>query len=626
MTRAVDTVVIGGGVIGCAVAYYASKRGQRVVLIDAAKRGRATSASAGGLWPMGESLGMGCGVIFFKAMLERGELDGGTAGPSPLPASFFDFTLRSNALFPPLVEELREATEIDVEFDRSSLLFLMYDDGDVAFAESLKTSHTGDLPPLDWLTPQALAEVEPAITRELEGAVRLHGEDQINPYRLSDALRAAARAQGAVVVSHTEVTGIRTELDRVVAVETADAVFPCKAVVNAAGAWAGHIGRMVGLDLPVEPVRGQIICSETLPPLLHSCLSTSSGYLVQKRHGEIIIGSTTEETGFDVRVTPAAMRDLSAAAVRALDGRPPVGVKVFVEGEEEIGSLHLTDFLGTYGELLAADAIVIADSGNWETHEPALTTSLRGLIDCEIELRTLDVGVHSGMWGGAIPDALTVLVRTLASLHDDAGQVAVPGLVRSDDAPVDLAADTARRQSGMAEGVEFIGSGRLTSRLWNGPAAAILAIDTTPVAEAINQLIPAARAKVSVRLAPGDEPARAMESLVSHLKANVPWNAQVTFTPGAEAQPFALDTTGPAYEAWRTGFRESFGREAIDIGVGGSIPFVPAFSQAYPDASILLTGAGDPASRAHGPNESLDLEDFKNSALTEAIALRELAG
>jgi acetylornithine deacetylase/succinyl-diaminopimelate desuccinylase-like protein len=317
---------------------------------------------------------------------------------------------------------------------------------------------------------------------------------------------------------------------------------------------------------------------------------------------------------------------MHTAAVRAFGGRPPVGVKVFIEGEEEIGSTHLGQLLDTYGEQIGADAIVIADSGNWDTHEPALTTSLRGLVDCEIEVRTLDVGVHSGMWGGAIPDALTALVRTLATLHDAAGNVAIPGLVSFDGAPVDMSEDMARRLSGMADGVEFIGSGSLTSRMWSGPSASVLAIDATPVAEAINQLIPVARAKVSVRLAPGDDPARAMTALTSHLEANVPWGAQVKVTAGAGGQPFALDTDGPAYDAWRAGFREAFGRDAIDIGVGGSIPFVPAFSSAYPEASILLTGAGDPASRAHGPNESLDLADFKASALTEAIAFRELAG
>jgi hydrogen cyanide synthase HcnC len=327
VTRAVDTVVVGGGVIGCSVAYYAARRGLRVVLIDSPKRGRATSASAGGLWPAGESLGIGCGVIFFKAMLKGGEMPTGTLGPPPLPASFFEFAVRSNAMFPTLTEELRETAGMDVEFDRTSLLFLMYDSGDVAFAESLKASFPDNLSRMDWLTPQELAKAEPAITREVEGAVRLHEEDQVNPYRLADALRAAAQAHGATVVPHTEVSRIRTEGNRVVAVETSDEVFPCGTVVNAAGAWAGQIGRMVDLDIPVEPVRGQMICSETLPPMLNACVSTSDGYLAQKRHGEIIVGSTTEETGFDVSVTPAAMRDLSAGAIRAVPALARVNVK-----------------------------------------------------------------------------------------------------------------------------------------------------------------------------------------------------------------------------------------------------------------------------------------------------------
>jgi hydrogen cyanide synthase HcnC len=325
MTRSADTVIIGGGVIGCSVAYYAARRGMSVALIDSPKRGRATSASAGGLWPLGESLGMGCGVIFFKAMLEKGELPRETPGPQPLPASFLELAVQSNAMFPSLVEELGESTGIDIEFDRTSLLFLMYDEGDVTFAESLKTDLPNDR--MDWLTPAALANAEPAITPELEGAIRLSGEDQVNPYRLADALRDAARALGATVIPHTDVVGVRTEGSRVVAVETSDQVIPCGTVVNAAGAWAGQIGNMVGLEVPVAPVRGQMLCSETLPPMLNACISTSSGYLAQKRHGEIIVGSTTEETGFDVQVTPTAMRDLSAGAIRAVPAMAQATVK-----------------------------------------------------------------------------------------------------------------------------------------------------------------------------------------------------------------------------------------------------------------------------------------------------------
>ena len=317
---------------------------------------------------------------------------------------------------------------------------------------------------------------------------------------------------------------------------------------------------------------------------------------------------------------------LHTGAIRAHGGRPPVGVKVFLEGEEEIGSTHLDGFLERYRGLLAADVIVVADAANWSVGVPALTTSLRGLIDCTIAVRTLEAGVHSGMWGGVFPDALSVLVRALASLHDQDGSVAVPGLVRGQRPLIDADEDGARRDAGVLAGVETIGEGSITERLWAGPAVSILSIDAPPVASSINQLVPEARAKVSVRLAPGDDPDLAMDSLVRHLEGAVPWGAAVEVERGASAHPFSLDTSGPAYEAFQAGFRHAYGREAVYTGIGGSIPFVQAFSEAFPRADLVLTGAGDPTSYIHGPNESLDLGELRRSAIAEAVALRTLAG
>jgi acetylornithine deacetylase/succinyl-diaminopimelate desuccinylase-like protein len=312
-------------------------------------------------------------------------------------------------------------------------------------------------------------------------------------------------------------------------------------------------------------------------------------------------------------------------AVLAHQGRPPVRVKVLVEGEEEIGSRHLEDFLAQYHELLAADVIVIADSANWRTGVPTLTTSLRGLVDCIIEVRTLEQAVHSGEFGGAVPDALTALVRTLASLHDDAGRVAVPGLVAAEAAPVDLSEAELLRQVGAVASLELIGEGSLVSRLWTRPAVSVLALDAPPVAEAINQLVPVARAKVSLRLAPGQDVAAARAALIHHLESHVPWGAQVSVTPGSMGEPFALATSGPAYEAFRSAFAAAWGRPTVEMGVGGSIPFVAAFAARYPDATILLTGIADDKSRAHGPDESVDLDDLRRGILAEAIALRLLA-
>ena len=315
-----------------------------------------------------------------------------------------------------------------------------------------------------------------------------------------------------------------------------------------------------------------------------------------------------------------------ALAFQAHGGTPPVGVKVIVEGEEEVGSTHLGDFISEYRDLLAADVIVIADSANWRLGQPALTTSLRGLVDCTIEVRTLKQALHSGMYGGAVPDALTALSRLLATLHDQHGNVAIPGLVSGEAPQLDLTEAELREQAGMVEGVDLLGQGTLTSRLWTRPAVSVIGIDAPGVAESINQLIPVARAKVSVRIAPGDDPDRAMEALVSHLEGNAPWGAQVVVTRGARGEAFSLEAEGPAADAFRHGFREAWGTEGVSIGVGGSIPFVAAFNEAYPKASILLTGVLDPASSIHAPNESVDLGEFQKAALAEAVALRLLDG
>lgn len=327
MNATADMVVIGGGVIGCSVAYYCAKAGLRVTLIDQPRPGRATSASAGGLWPLGESVGLGCGVIFHKALAGLGQLPEGIHGPGQLPKVFLDFALQSNSMFPQLRDELQEVAGIDIELERTSLLFVMYDDADVAFAKPLWEHCPCGQGLIDWLTPDELAKAEPAVTRDLRGALRFHGDDQVNPYRLADGFRTAAKSLGATIFTHTAVTGVEVLAGRVVAVQAGAERYPCNMVVNAAGAWAAEIGRMVGIEIPVRPVRGQIVGTETLPKVLSACLSTSDCYLAQKQHGEIIIGSTTEEVGFNVGVTPEAMKTLAAGAVCAVPFLANVPVK-----------------------------------------------------------------------------------------------------------------------------------------------------------------------------------------------------------------------------------------------------------------------------------------------------------
>jgi len=315
------------------------------------------------------------------------------------------------------------------------------------------------------------------------------------------------------------------------------------------------------------------------------------------------------------------------AALRAHGDRLPVGVTVLVEGEEEIGSPALSGFLGAFSDALRADVVVFADAGNWTEDVPALTTSLRGGTAVVVEVRTLRHGVHSGMYGGPVPDALTVLCRMLASLHDERGNVAVPGLTRGqrDQAdPLDLTEAHFRAEAGVLDGVRLTGDGGLTARLWAGPAIAVTGIDAPSVAAASNTLVPVARAKVSMRVAPGDDAAAARDALVAHLEAHAPWGARVSVQPGAVAAPFTARSGGRAYRAARSALDEAWGTAAVDAGAGGSIPFVTAYAGLFPDAEILITGVEDPGTRAHGSNESLHLATFERACLAEALLLGHL--
>jgi acetylornithine deacetylase/succinyl-diaminopimelate desuccinylase-like protein len=312
------------------------------------------------------------------------------------------------------------------------------------------------------------------------------------------------------------------------------------------------------------------------------------------------------------------------AAFRAHGGQPPVGVTIFVEGEEESGSPSLGRLLAAHRDTLAADVIVIADSDNWSTEVPALTVSLRGLVDCVVEVATLDHGLHSGIWGGVVPDALSVLVRLLASLHDDDGNVAVAGLHESTAAPVDYPPDRVRADSGLLDGVSEIGTGSVPQRLWAKPAITVIGIDTTPIAKASNTLIPRARAKISMRVAPGGDAAAHLDALTAHLRRHAPWGAQVSVTRGDIAEPYGIDASGSVYDAARQAFRQAWGTDPVDMGMGGSIPFIAEFAAAFPQAKILVTGVEDPATQAHSINESLHLGVLERAAVAEALLLANL--
>lgn len=313
------------------------------------------------------------------------------------------------------------------------------------------------------------------------------------------------------------------------------------------------------------------------------------------------------------------------AALRAFDGKPPVGVTLFIEGEEEIGSPSLRSLIEQHSDALRADVFVILDSGNWEVGTPALTTTLRGLADCTVEVRTLDHALHSGMYGGVVPDALTTLCRLLATLHDAEGNVAVEGLHSATAADLDYPEDRLRAETGLLEGVEWIGDGSAVDRMWTRPAVSVLAIDAPAVADASNTLLPVARAKVSLRVAPGDDADRALQCLRKHLETHAPWGAQVSVVDGETGQPGIVSVEGAICEKAIEAIGQAFGTEPVQIGMGGSIPMIADFQSAFPDAVVLVTAVGDPDSRQHGIDESLHLGDFAKAATAEALLLAKLA-
>src|SRR4051812_16979582 len=312
-------------------------------------------------------------------------------------------------------------------------------------------------------------------------------------------------------------------------------------------------------------------------------------------------------------------------ALRAHGDDLPVSVTMFIEGEEEVGSDTLPALLAEHRDRLAADVIVIADSGNWDIGEPALTTSLRGLVRVDVEVRTLTHAVHSGMWGGLVPDALMTLARVIATLHDDEGNVAVEGLHAGPAADVDYPEERLRAESGAVASIDWIGSGSSVERLWTKPSLSVIGLDAPKVAGSSNPLVPAAKARLSLRIAPGDTVADASAALTRHLEAHVPWGPELTITPVDVGEPTAIDATGPEYDDARAAFTEAWdGTEPIDMGVGGSIPFIAEFLGAFPEASVLVTGVEDPDTRAHGANEGLHLAEFERVVLAEALLLQKL--
>ena len=308
---------------------------------------------------------------------------------------------------------------------------------------------------------------------------------------------------------------------------------------------------------------------------------------------------------------------MHVGALRAWEGKPPVGVRIVIEGMEEVGSAFST-FPPSRPELFTADAMVIGDMGSVRPGVPTLTVALRGMAMITVEARTLAGPKHSGQFGGAAPDALLALVRALSTLHDERGDVAVEGLRREEWTGASYSDDEFRELAEVEEGVPFFGTGGLGSRVWSGPALTVTGMDVLPVDGAVNAVVPHARAKVSLRVHPGQDPLEAQAALMRHLESLKPFGVSLTVTAAETGQGFAAATSGPAYEAMREALQAAWGSEPVSIASGGSIPLVSALQEAVPGAEMLLIGTTDGFANIHAPNERVVVDEFEKAVAAEA--------
>jgi len=319
---------------------------------------------------------------------------------------------------------------------------------------------------------------------------------------------------------------------------------------------------------------------------------------------------------------------IHAAALRALGAHEgatvPVTVKILIEGEEECSTEHLPELVEGHVDLLRADIAVVADGGNHRTGWPTIGTSVRGITDCRVTVSVLPIAQHSGSYGGPLPDAITALCRMIATLHDDDGNVAIEGLGsgRWDGLPVDE--DGFRSETGVFDSVRLIGTGTLADRILAKPAVNVLGFDAPGVTGSSNQIVPHASARVSLRLAPGDDPVAARDTLVAHLRDAAPWGVRVEIEADEAGHGYTVDTSTDAYAAAKTALAEAFGHDVMEMGSGGSIPIVPLLVRTFPAMAVLIWGAGDHRSNYHSLDESVDLADLERMALAEALFLRNL--
>ena len=314
-------------------------------------------------------------------------------------------------------------------------------------------------------------------------------------------------------------------------------------------------------------------------------------------------------------------------ALRALSDDLRVNIKVFIEGEEEMGSPSFIPFIESHKDEFESDVIIVADSGNWSAEIPSLTTSLRGNTDVDVKVKVLGHQVHSGQFGGPILDAYTLASMLIASLYNEAGDLAVPGIEAEE--PVgglqrDLDEAQVRADASVVDSYKLAGTGSLAARMWTKPSLTVIGMDAHPVEGSFNVIAHETKLRLSLRTAPSQRPEEAQKALCDFLVSHAPFGAEVTAEPIDNGMGWAMDPDAVATKDALASMRDAFGVEPVNKGEGGSIPFIPELQRIFPKAQVLVTGPEDPKSNAHSPNESISLSGLRGNIVTEALLLDRL--
>lgn len=315
-------------------------------------------------------------------------------------------------------------------------------------------------------------------------------------------------------------------------------------------------------------------------------------------------------------------------ALRALSDDLRVNIKVFIEGEEEMGSPSFIPFIESHKDEFESDVIIVADSGNWSAGIPSLTTSLRGNTDVDVRVKVLGHQVHSGQFGGPILDAYTLASMLIASLYNEAGDLAVPGIEAQE--PVgglqrDLDESQVRADASVVDSYKLAGTGSLAARMWTKPSLTVIGMDAHPVEGSFNVIAHETKLRLSLRTAPSQRPEEAQKALCDFLVSHAPFGAEVTVEPIDNGMGWAMDPDAVATKDALASMRDAFGVEPVNKGEGGSIPFIPELQRIFPKAQVLVTGPEDPKSNAHSPNESISLSGLRGNIVTEALLLDRLS-